>query len=229
MVKNQTLARTAPFVLFMSWIALEEILRSHAIRGIVGVSDHLLLWIYPCKAFSTALLLFLFRRNYSELRWRDLSSLMASFTAVATGIFVFLLWIRMDWSWATTGTPQGYNPTLVSDYFTFILLISCRLFGAALIVPVMEEIFWRSWLSRYLISQNFQSVDLGRFTLASFVIGTLLFGLEHNLWLAGILAGASYNILLYRSKSLAQCVIAHAVTNLLLGLFVLQTGRWEFW
>lgn len=229
MVKNQTLARTAPFALFMSWILLEEVLRSHAVRGIIGIPDHLLLWVYPCKAFSTALLLFLFRRNYSELRWRDLSSLMASLTAVATGIVVFLLWVRMDWSWATTGTLQGYNPTLVSDNFTFVLLSACRLFGAALVVPVMEEIFWRSWLPRYLISQNFQSVELGKFTPASFVIGTLLFGLEHNLWLAGIMAGACYNFLLYRSKSLAQCTLAHAVTNLALGLFVLQSGRWEFW
>jgi CAAX prenyl protease-like protein len=93
----------------------------------------------------------------------------------------------------------------------------------------MEELFWRSWLLRYIISQDFKSVEIGRFTLPSFLIGTVMFGLEHNLWLAGIMAGALYSLLLYRTKSLAQCIVAHAVTNLLLGIYVLQTGKWYFW
>jgi hypothetical protein len=53
--------------------------------------------------------------------------------------------------------------------------------------------------------------------------------MEHNMFLAGILAGAIYNLLLYYTKSLSQCVLAHAVTNLALGFFVLLSQKWYFW
>jgi CAAX prenyl protease-like protein len=93
----------------------------------------------------------------------------------------------------------------------------------------MEEIFWRSFMLRYVITSDFTSVRIGTFTLTSFLICAVLFGLEHNLLLAGIMAGAVYSLLLYWTKSIFQCVLAHAVTNLALGLYVLQTGHWQFW
>ena len=93
----------------------------------------------------------------------------------------------------------------------------------------MEEIFWRSFLIRYIISSDFEKIPIGRFTWSSFLISTVLFGLEHNLFLAGMMAGIAYNLLLYRTKSLAHCIFAHAVTNLLLGIYVLATGKWQFW
>jgi len=61
------------------------------------------------------------------------------------------------------------------------------------------------------------------------VLTTVLFGFEHNLWLAGMMAGAAYNLILYYTKSISQCITAHAVTNLCLGSYVLYTGRWQFW
>jgi len=227
--QNNTFTRVAPFALFMAFIALEQALSNPNIKDLFHFSDSAILCLYPIKALSTGLLILIFRRSYTELRWQDLGKLPITLLSLAVGIIVFILWIQMDWPWATIGTSGGYNPTLVSGNFTSYLLIVSRIVGAALIVPIMEELFWRSWLLRYLISQDFQSVELGRFTLPSFLIGTVMFGLEHNLWFAGIMAGVCYSTLLYRSRSLAQCVLAHAVTNLLLGIYVLQTGRWEFW
>jgi CAAX prenyl protease-like protein len=61
------------------------------------------------------------------------------------------------------------------------------------------------------------------------LICAVLFGLEHNLILAGIMAGVAYSLLLYWTKSIYQCILAHAVTNLVLGIYVLQTGYWQFW
>jgi CAAX prenyl protease-like protein len=98
-----------------------------------------------------------------------------------------------------------------------------------LVVPLMEELFWRSFLLRYLIDQNFESVPVGSFTWPSFLVTTVLFGLEHHFLVAGMLAGAIYSLLLYRTRSLAQCVLAHAVTNLALAGYVLYTGNWYFW
>jgi CAAX prenyl protease-like protein len=108
-------------------------------------------------------------------------------------------------------------------------LAGIRLFGATMIVPVMEELFWRSFLIRYVMSSDFRSIRLGAFSVGSFVVTVVLFGLEHQLWLAGMMAGAAYNVVLYRTGRIWPCILAHAVTNLILGGHVLMTGEWIWW
>jgi CAAX prenyl protease-like protein len=93
----------------------------------------------------------------------------------------------------------------------------------------MEELFWRSFMIRYIIDKNFDTVRMGMFTWGSFLITVVLFGLEHNYVYAGLMAGVVYNLLLYRTRSLAQCILAHAITNLALALYVVVTGKWQFW
>lgn len=111
-----------------------------------------------------------------------------------------------------------------------MLLAAIRLFGASIVVPVMEELFWRSFLIRWIINpEDFKNIPLGTFTLSSFAITVVLFGLEHHLWLAGMVAGAIYNGVLYKTRGLWPCVIAHAVTNLTLGIHVLITQEWQWW
>ena len=95
--------------------------------------------------------------------------------------------------------------------------------------PVMEELFWRSFLIRYVMSSDFRSIRLGAFSVGSFVVTVVLFGLEHQLWLAGMMAGAAYNVVLYRTGRIWPCILAHAVTNLILGGHVLMTGEWIWW
>lgn len=108
-------------------------------------------------------------------------------------------------------------------------MAAVRLAGAALVVPLMEELFWRSFLLRWLVRPDFRRVSLGTFTVQSFLIATVLFGLEHNLWLSGLVAGVAYTALLYRSKNLWSCIVAHGVTNLALGVHVLVTQQWHWW
>jgi CAAX prenyl protease-like protein len=110
-----------------------------------------------------------------------------------------------------------------------VVLAAIRLFGAVIVVPVMEELFWRSFLIRYLVTPTFTMVPLGTFTPLSFGATVVLFGLEHHLWLAGMLAGAAYNLILYKTRRLWPCILAHALTNLLLGIHVLRTGEWHWW
>ncbi|GAM10605.1 CAAX amino terminal protease self- immunity [Geobacter sp. OR-1] len=221
--------RIVPFILFMAFIAVQEGMQYLGSNGIVGIPDNWFLYLYPVKTLAVGALLFAYRKNYSEIKIADLGIISKTVPAIILGIAVFALWVNMDWSWATMGTPKGFNPTTVSDIFTRQMLVVFRIVGASVIVPIMEELFWRSWLLRYLICQEFQSVELGKFSTASFIIGAIMFGLEHNLWLAGIMAGAAYSLLLYRTRSLVQCILAHAITNFALGLYVLQTSRWEFW
>ena len=95
----------------------------------------------------------------------------------------------------------------------------------------MEEIFWRSFLLRFVIDEHFERVSFGKFTWPSFAIVALAFTFSHSRadWLAAFVAGALYNVVAYRSRSLASCVLAHAVTNLLLGFWIMQTQQWGFW
>ena len=149
--------------------------------------------------------------------------------AVGVGLVVYVLWVRMDWPWAMQGTPTGYNPFQEGATVGFILA-GIRVFGAAVVVPLKEELFWRSFLIRWIINPDaFEKVPLGLFSLGSFAATVILFGLEHNLWLAGMMAGAIYNGLLYRTRRLWPCIIAHATTNLALGIHVLITQEWQWW
>jgi CAAX prenyl protease-like protein len=213
----------------MAFIAIQEGAQYLASNGIVGIPDSWTLYLYPVKTIAVALLLIFYRNSYSEIICSDLAKNGRTLFAIITGIIVFILWINMDWPLATIGSSKGFDPTIVSENFTRYIIIGFRIVGASLIVPIMEELFWRSWLLRYIISPDYRSVEIGRFTLSSFLIGTVMFGMEHNLWLAGIMAGAIYSLLLYRTKSLAQCILAHGITNMLLGIYVLNTGKWHFW
>ena len=225
------LPHAAPFAAYMGFIALEQLLEAAA--GVVpeletiATGDHL--WLYPLKILVVIGLLWGFRRHYVELI-RPLRPLRDWPLAVAVGAAVFLLWINMDWPFATQGRAEGYNPHAagLSAGLT-AALIGVRLFGAAVVVPVFEELFWRSFLMRYLVHRDFTRVPMGTLTPVAFGATCLLFGLEHHLWLAGMMAGAAYAGLLAVTRNLPTVILAHGVTNLMLGLWVLNTGQWRFW
>lgn len=221
--------RVVPFAVFMGFIGLQQGLQWAVDQGGLDLSNQQMLYLYPVKAIIVALLLLMFLRQYEELRWSDYKNLSQTLSSLLVGLLVFVLWINMDWDFATIGESKGFNPTLIESDNVRNGLIFFRMFGAALVVPIMEELFWRSFLLRYIIDANFLAVRIGTYSLASFAFGSLLFGLEHNLVLAGIMAGVAYTLLLYWSKSICQCVLAHAVTNFALGIYVLQTANWQFW
>jgi CAAX prenyl protease-like protein len=221
--------RIIPFAVFMLFIGLKEVLDWVVVKGWLELSPEQMLYLYPIKTVLVVGLLIVFWRQYSELDFSDFKNLTHTGASILLGLLVFVLWINMDWGIATFGENKGFDPFLIADTGTRNIMIFSRIFGAALVVPIMEELFWRSFMLRYVITSDFMTVRIGTYTLTSFAICSVLFGLEHNLLLAGIMAGASYSLLLYWTKSIYQCILAHAVTNLVLGLYVLQTGFWQFW
>jgi CAAX prenyl protease-like protein len=218
-----------PFVVFMGFIGLDEVIRFLAGQGLFRLGTTTLYYIYPVKALIVAALLYGYRKHYKELRLKDLTNIPATLGAGLLGAAVFVLWIKMDWTFGSAGAPQGFNPAMFPERSAQIVMTVFRVFGAVLVVPLMEELFWRSFLIRYIINPKFESVPIGAFTWISFFITVVLFGLEHHYILAGVMAGVAYNLLLYRTRSLAQCVLAHAVTNLALAVYVIFTGEWRFW
>jgi len=98
------------------------------------------------------------------------------------------------------------------------------------VVPLAEEMFWRGWLMRWLIRHDFENVPLGSYKKQSFWLTAALFAAVHGpYWEVGFLTGAVYNGWMVRTRSLADLVLAHAVTNACLAAFVLLTNRWEYW
>jgi len=212
----------------MLFIGLEEFVRFLQGKAIIQVDAQTISWIYPVKAVAVGTVLILFRRHYREMRLGDFGRPAQTVASLLVGLGVFWLWVNMDWSFGTQGTPSGFNPNVFDDTAR-AGMTAMRLAGAVLVVPVMEELFWRSFLLRYIINGNFSRIPIGAFSWASFLITVVLFGLEHNYFLAGMMAGAAFNLLLYTTRSISQCILAHAVANLALGIYVLQTGEWRFW
>ncbi len=220
-------ARVIPFAAFMAFIGAGELLRLLPAQAL-PLPGPLEAWLYPPRVLAAVLLLFHYRREYSELRLSDLRAVPVS-VAVLSGLAVYFLWVRMDWPWAVMGQAQGFDPAAIADPTARAAFLTVRIVGAVAVVPVMEELFWRSFLPRYLASRNFADIAPGVFTPFSFAASALLFGLEHNMYLAGVMAGIAYNLLFWRTRSLAVCVLSHAVTNAALAAHVLATGSWRFW
>ena len=225
MTRQPWFARVLPFAVYMLFILVHDLLGKALPPG--PLADHLIALTYPIRILGVMAALAWFWSSYDELQ-EDRFNARDLLYAVGIGVLVFVLWIHMDWDFAVMGDRDAYNPrTLPGPWF--YLFIAVRLFGAAMVVPVFEEIFWRSFILRYIINPNFTAVRLGAFTWPSFLISAALFGTEHNLWLAGITAGLLYNLLLYKTRSIWMCIIAHGITNLMLGIYVLMTGEWAFW
>lgn len=216
--------RALPFVLFLVFILMRNLLGDWA----PGAIDIRL--IYPVKIVLVGGLLVYLARDYTEL-WRMPSShTWLWLWAPLAGAAVFVLWINLDQGWLKLGnggfTYDPRNPQTGQIQWS---LAAFRLAGATVVVPVMEELFWRSFLMRWIDKQDFLTLAPAAVSFRAVAFSSLLFGFEHNLWFAGILAGLAYAWLYRASGSIWPPIVAHAVTNGLLGIWVLSTGNWQFW
>ncbi len=109
-------------------------------------------------------------------------------------------------------------------------VLAWRTARAVIVVPIVEELFWRGWLMRWLINPDFESVPLGSYSPLAFWATALLFASEHGpYWDVGLVTGIIYNLWMIKSRSLADCVLMHAVTNGLLSAYVIWAGQWQYW
>jgi CAAX prenyl protease-like protein len=216
------LPRAIPFGVFIAFIAASGPLESAA--GALGM-DHR--WWYGIRILIVALLLVWFWRSYVELRSIAGVPAVDWLLSIAAGVVVFVLWINLDFKPLTFGSAPGFDPR--SGGSLDWSLVAMRIAGAALLVPVMEELFWRSFLMRWIHDHDFLAAEPGRVGLKALGISAVIFGLEHHLWFAGVLAGLAYGWLYMRTGNLWAPIASHAVTNALLGAWVVYTGRWEFW
>jgi CAAX prenyl protease-like protein len=222
--RKQLFAFVGPFAVFMVMTWLE---------GRPEVQAHYP-FAYAVKIAAVCVMLFLGRKEWPGFERRGI---LLGVLMGAVGLPVWILLAKVDLlamlpevvrGWLG-GSRTGYDPNQIADPAGRSAFISLRLFGLALVVPLMEELFWRGFLLRFLIAEPFTSVPIGTYTRSSFIIVTLAFVAAHPEILAALVWGAAINVLLYRTKNLWACVAMHATTNALLGAYILVTGSWHLW
>lgn len=222
-VASEILAHVLPFV---AWLLLMKFLPREA-------------WAYGVRSV-VCLGLFIYLRpweGYARFRGKTL------LWALPAGVLVCVIWVLPESGWMPAGADhylrwgmwppwRVFLPAAESPYDPAICgwpLSIVRLAGSAFIIAVIEEFFWRGFLYRWLIENDFMKVDPRRRHWPMFLAVAVLFGLEHTRWLAGIFAGLVYGELYIRTGNIWCAVAAHVTTNLLLGWYVLHTGAFSFW
>ena len=183
--------------------------------------------LYTVKACLVTALLVLCRRVWRDIRldWKVLP------LAILVGIAVFFEWIYVDPLTPHPrflGSREAFDPATLEPNIR-LLFFCVRFYGLVLMVPLMEELFWRSFLIRWLTDPDHAKIPMGTFSWGAFAIVAGGFALAHPEWLAAIVCAAAYGLLLKQTKSLFACIVAHAVTNLSLGIYVLVYHKWLFW
>ena len=219
-------AYLAPFLGFLAVALLGEIVGRLFQGNSFWMAAEPRYWVPPLQTLFAGALLWRYWRSYSLRRPAGVGF------ATLIGAVALVLWIApQEW----LGAParlDGFHPEFFgADGWPYWLNVSARFVRLVIVVPLVEEIFWRGFLLRYLIDDDFMDVPIGAFSWKSFGIVTAGFCLEHSFadWPAAILTGALFNLVAYRTRSLSACVLTHAVTNLILGIYVMRSGQWGFW
>lgn len=233
LLESPDIVRFAPFAVFLVIGALGA-------KAFAGAEY----WMYAAKTAAAGALLWWWRGRIQEMRWAF------SVEGVVVGLAIAVLWIGLEgvvpslgrlWDLAREWTggpkaptpkpPEPWNPVayFASNPALGWAFVGVRVLGRSLVVPAMEEVFYRSLMYRYIVNARFESVALGTFHAGAFAITSLLFGLSHtDHWLSAVVCGAAYQGLVVRKGRLGDAMLAHAVTNLAISAYAIGTGRWEF-
>ena len=204
---------------FATWIGLQTVLPATA-------------WAYAVRTVATVGVGLACLKG----RGRGCCRPGALVAGIALGLFVAALWILPErfaayrtwlcWPIGTQSaapTPSPYDPTVCGWPLTVLKLV-----GSAFVIAPVEEVFFRSFLYRWLQRRDFTAVPLAHFDLSAFLWTVALFTLEHDRPLAAAVAGTLYGLAALRG-GLGCAIAAHVVTNLALGLHVIGAGQWGFW
>ncbi|MDQ3621933.1 MAG: CAAX prenyl protease-related protein [Verrucomicrobiota bacterium] len=183
-------------------------------------------WVHPAQTLICGAMLLRFWRRY---RFGPARGVL--FT-LAVAVIAFVLWVAPQMFFGQAPRLEGFDPAYFgATGLPYWLNLAFRFLRLVLVVPLVEELFWRGFLLRWLIRDDFLQVPFGAFTWKSFGLVTLFFMLEHQRsdWPAAFLTGALFNVVAYRTRSLSSCVLVHAITNAMLGIYILWTRQWGFW
>lgn len=242
--ESATAAHVLPLAVFMLLTALAGTLRieNSELPWYQRSPEH---WLYPVQTVLVGGLLLFFRGHYRLGPWRGLG------LAGVLGLVGILLWIAPAFlhqqllaagvavpEWAAwfgfEERMDGFDPGVLSPWPGWqAASIGMRLLRMVVLVPLVEEFFWRGFLMRYVGAgdRDWKTVPFGQHSWPVYGIVTVMVMLAHHPvdYLGAFIWGSLVYFVAVRTRSLAACVVMHAVGNLALGLYVLQTRQWGFW
>ena len=187
---------------------------------------------FPVRCAILAAVLWYFSRNVISFQ------IVKPLASLAIGVGVFFLWIgpdalipgyRQHWLFTNSITGEVKTALDVASQTNGIALVF-RILRAVILVPIIEELFWRAWALRWIARTDFEALPLGSYTTGSFWIVAALFAAEHGpYWEVGLACGAIWNWWMGKTKSLGDLIFVHAVTNGCLCAYVLLFKKWEYW
>ncbi len=220
MLQSPSVAYVAPFLTFIVMLVIQ--------KQLAFLGD----WEYAVRVAIVAGSIWYFSRRVLDFKVRYLRG------SLAIGIGAFLLWIAPDtlfpgWRqhWLFTNVVMGeLRVSLSAEQLSSPFLLLFRTLSATLMVPILEELFWRAWMLRWLVEKDFEKLPMGSCDRQSFWIVVALFAMEHGpYWEVGLLTGLLWNWWMTRTRSLGDLIFVHGVTNLALSLYVIWLKKWEFW
>lgn len=228
--KSPLWARVVPFAVFLVLTSFQG-----SFGGETGRY-----WVYLVKTLVGAWMLWELRTVLGEMKWAF------GWEAVVVGVGVFVMWVAIDPFYPGQdalmfrlgfGPDPAKEPAKIWNPFETFgdgalmawFFVGVRTLGSTLVVPPLEEVFYRSFLYRYLISPEFERIALNRVHGAALVLGAVIFAFTHQQWLAAILCSFAYQGLVLRKNRLGDAMTAHAITNFLLALWVVARSAWQFW
>ncbi len=194
--------------------------------------------IYTVKIASTLLCMACVFPGYRQFHRRP------SLLAVGVGILGIVVWIGLWKISAQSGLTQWlahfiglggrpeYNPLkeLAASPAWAWGFLAIRFLGLVVIVPIIEEFFLRGFLMRLVMEQDWWKVPFGRASAGAIAVSIVVPVLTHPTEaLAAAVWFGMVTWLMIRTRNIWDCVVAHAVTNLLLGIYVVTTGNWSLW
>ncbi len=195
--------------------------------------------LYPLRFFAAAAVLWFFRKKYTAGRSEprplgsDLTQLDWRFgwVAAVAGVAGFAVWLAMErpapYAHLDNGIDSGLKALPQSARIIWLVI---RTLAAVVTVPIAEELAFRGFMLRRLMSPDFESVGFREFGWFALLISSVAFGLMHgDRWVAGTVAGVLYALALRWRGRIGDAVVAHATTNALLAVWVLARGDWYLW
>jgi exosortase E/protease (VPEID-CTERM system) len=178
---------------------------------------------YAARIAATGFVLWVFWRGRADWSWTW------SLTPIVIGVAAFAIWLALEPSADKSDAASPWSSAAGLGKLEAVLWIGARVLGSVIVIPLVEELAFRGYLTRRLISADFAHVRPGQFSWFSFLVSSALFGALHTRWIAGTIAGMLFALALYRRGRLSDAVVAHAVANALIAAHVLATGTWSLW
>jgi CAAX prenyl protease-like protein len=222
-------ACVVPFVVFLAGGLLEPTRSGDGLAGALGIPFAAYPLLYSLRIAAT---LFALARSWTPIRlWVG----RPTWWPPLVGLTLFVPWVALaslqrDAGWAAgLGERPAFNPFADCNESAVPVwaFVAIRAIGLIAVVPLVEELFLRGFLMRYVINEDFWNVPFGMLTFSAAAACLLYAAASHPAecvaaagWFAVVTGIAA------ATRRPIDTILAHAATNLALGAYVLLTANW---